>query len=293
MSIRIVAGSRERLNLFTPLGIRFWDPVYERQVRDGLLVTAYAADDPGSGIPAFRTAAGVYAFQRLPGLHDLVYRGESPPEARSFLVSVADRQQRFLPVVFSVELPLPYRGLFLVDALSSPLISNPPGFYLFSAPGRVPGSGLAVLRAQLYDQASRGAAAYAVLEMHLPDGTAWYGLADERGTVTLLCPYPSFLSSPGTSPPVPNPMPLNQQNWPVQIRVRYAPDMLVPTALQRPELASILRQPAGLIWPHSSDPPDSEWAGSLIYGQELQIQTDGLPPDESPRLLISPQTSPP
>ena len=110
----------EQTTVFTLLGIRFWDAVRDAQVRDSLLVTArpvIAASPPGiaasrPAIRAFPTGSGVYAFQGLPGLHDIERPAEngvsttSPPIQRRFFVEVRDEQKRVIPMVFGVELPL-------------------------------------------------------------------------------------------------------------------------------------------------------------------------------------------
>ncbi len=283
----------ETQTIFTPLGIRCWDPVYDRQVGEGLQVTARPETASGPVKYAFRTATRVYAFQNLPGLHEVTYPTEAGSPSARVLISIEDNQQRFLPVALGIELPLPYRGLYLVDAPGSPLDDNPPGFYLFSAPARPVTAGIAVVRAHLLDQATRQPAAYAMLEVRVQSGGTWYGLADARGVVVVMFPYPTFLSTLDTSPPVPNPVPLNQQNWSLQVSVRYAPDTLVATVLDMPDLASISRQPPGLIWSTVTGPASNELLLNLIYGQELRLQTDGLPASEAATLLVSPATSPP
>ena len=56
----------ERVTQFTPLGIRFWDSVLDKQVSDHLLIKAYPTAGFRPVINAFRTASGIYAFQGLP-----------------------------------------------------------------------------------------------------------------------------------------------------------------------------------------------------------------------------------
>jgi hypothetical protein len=291
----------ERITVFTPLGIRFWDPVRDMQVRDGLMVTArpvIATSPPVimanlSVTTAIRTASGVYAFHGLPGLHDIEYPVKdsgsvaSPPTKRPFIIKVEDKQRRFLPAVFSVELPLDYKGFFLNGVTSltgssppvaSPPISRPPGFYLFSAPTRPVVSGLAAVRGRLVKASKPECpAAHAVLEVQFKD-KKWYGVSDKRGCVAVLFPYPVPNSALGS-----NQKSLHEQQWKLTIRVRYNPDALIfPLGLgTTPDLCSIFKQSPGVIWPTQlqspiTESPVTEWSTNLEFGQELVLRTDEL-----------------
>src|SRR5437773_1580626 len=115
LAVRLIL---ERTSVFTPLGIRFWDPARNVPVTDDLVVTARPDGAFGRVTPAFRTASGVYAFEGLPGMYTVEHPDvppeppAGPPTPQPFLIEVADLQRRFLPILFRVELPLPYRGLF-------------------------------------------------------------------------------------------------------------------------------------------------------------------------------------
>ena len=108
----------ERQTIFTPLGLRFWDPVTDRQVGNDLVVTARPEEGSGPVMRAFRTASSVYAFQGLAGLREVEYPSEprtrfrSPPEQRGFIIEITDARKRFLPTLFTVQLPLAERGLY-------------------------------------------------------------------------------------------------------------------------------------------------------------------------------------
>lgn len=300
----------ERMTVFTPLGIRFWDPVRDIQVRDHLTVTARPAITHRPISEAFLTTSGIYAFQGLPGLHDIEYPiGEltletSPPHKKYFHIEVKDEQQRFLPAVFGVELPLDYRGIFLngISSLTeinpsvdSPPLGGPPGFCLFSAPTRFASPGLAAVRSCLVEYSTLRPAAYAMLEIHIED-QIWYGIADERGCVAVLFPYPVFISISGLSPPDTfQILPLHEQHWEFTIKVRYSPDTLIfPFGKKRtPDLRSICDQSPGVIWPSQPqsplvESPVSEWVTDLTFGQELVLRTDDLP-----ELWIDAAASPP
>jgi hypothetical protein len=285
----------ERITTFTPLGIRFWDPVRNMQVSDGLTVTARPETPHGSVTRAFRTASGIYAFQGLQGLHDVEYPEEdaviasSPPQTTPFVIEVRDQLRRFLPIVFRIELPLPYRGIFPTVLPNSPPGGSPRGFYLFSAPTRSAAPELAAVRGCLVEAFSRRPAAHAVLEVEVNNGPTWYGVADERGCIAVLFPYPTSRNVLGTSPPGMLQTPLLQQHWDTTICVRYSPGTLVlPPGATTPELRSILTQAPGGLWLTQTGPPLAELPGTLHYGQELVVRTEHLSV-----LLLSPGASPP
>lgn len=286
----------EQINIFTPLGIRFVDVATDAPVRDGLFVTARPLDLDEPRVQAFRTASGVFAFQRLPGLRDVEYMIDdglgSPPQPQSYLVEVRDFQERFLPVVFQVELPFPERGLFPLAAQSSPPADPPPGFYLFSAPSRSAVPGLAVVHAQLQDAATGEPAAHALLELE-NQGETWFGVADAEGRLTVQFPYPPLTVTLQSSPPFGS-TPLHAHTWTLDVRVRYAPDTLTffsTTAL--PEFRSVSDQAPGLLY---EETPDSPVIGTpvattqamLRYGEQTVLRTrDG--PQALSVLLIEPQ----
>lgn len=283
---------RERTTILTPLGIRFWDPVRDVQVRDSLNVTARPETMDGRVTIAFQTASGVYAFQNLPGLHAVEHPvedaslGTSPPSTKRFLITVNDQLKRFLPTVFSVDLPLPYKGIFLHAAFSplgsgsplfgSPPVNGPPGCYLFSAPTRPVAFGIAALRGHLVEYTpsppTESPAAYAVLAVQVNGSNkTWYGIADHRGSIAVLFPYPPISSQLGGTAPLP------QQRWQITVRVRYCPATLQPLpGTQIPDLRHILAQSPGRIWPSQAGPPIPAWSTELCFGEELVMRTDDL-----------------
>ena len=286
----------EKLRVFTPLGIRFWDSTLNAQISEGLAVTAYPEGAPFQVIRALRTLSGIYAFHNLPGLHEVEYPSgkvvptASPPIFRRFVVHVADRRNRFMASVFNVEAP--FRGVF-PTGFDQPG-TRPPGVYLFSAPMRPTMPTLAVVRTQLaiFDGVTTQPAAYAVIEVHAPGGRLWYGLADKRGIVTVLFPYPVFSDALPADDTASPPAPIHQQHWPLNIQVRYGPSTLVwPMGSPVPELSSIFRQPLANLWPSRTVPeaqPVEQMSVQLRFGEELVLRTDS----ESV-LLISPVLSSP
>ncbi len=278
----------EEISAFTPLGIRFWDPARDAQIRDGLHVVARPATAPGPKAQAFRTGSDIYAFHNL-GVAAPV---DSPPETRAFVVEISDRRRRYLPVAFDVDLPLPYSGVFLSGNGGSPPGSGPAGFYLYSAPTRPAAPGLAVIRGELFDLTGDHAAAHAVVRIVLPAQGSRYGIADEAGRFAVVFPYPAFEESLSGSPGSGEATPLSQRTWDFELEVYYDPaarQALAGTSI--PEYSSILGQPLGSLWvSEPASPADAEavqqWPGSLRLGRELVVKTEGRS-----QLLVSSQVS--
>ena len=275
----------ERQTIFTPLGIRFWDPATNSQVGHGLRVRAWPDGATGPVREAFRTASGIYAFQGLPGLRTVEYPANnggsaSPPVGQRFVVSVEDQQRRFLPVVMRVDAP--YTGIYPTALAVSPPGEALPGFYLFSAPWRA-ASALAVVRADLVRESSGEPAAFAVLELDGQESGVWHGIADERGSVAVFFPIPPFQATLGSSPPGPQAPPQEQQ-WQVTARVLYEPAHLeTPAGADVPDLRTILTQAGGVVWAAAGGASAAELNATLSFGQDLTLQTTGL---ADTRLLI-------
>jgi hypothetical protein len=284
----------ERKTVVTALGIRFWDAARDTEVREGLVVTARLHDSTRPVVGAFTTGSGVYAFQGLPGLQEIEYpsEGRAPGPSASpqrYTIEVADRLDRFVPVVFGVELPLAHRGVYVGAPPSSPPGNEVRGFHLFSAPVRSVPPGYAALRAQLVDHETGEPAAHAVLEVRVEDGETHYGVADATGAITILFPFPTLAGGLGISPPGAGAIPLADQWWSLSICSRWAPAVLrYPAGARTPDLRSIFRQSHGAIWPSQDGGATTDWPVELPYGRELVLRTD----DRS-TLLVSQGASPP
>ena len=263
------------------------------QITDGLMVSARPQGGHHQPIRAFRTASGIYAFRDLPGLHDIEYPIEnqaagSPPLAFRFLIEVVDTRKRFLPAIFEVDIP--HQGIFPDVELGSPPGNKLPGFYLFSAPTRPVPASLAVVRAQLVehvDADTQRPAAHAVLAVQVPGPTTWYGVADDRGAVAVLFPYPTFTVSSPVASPIGSPATVVQQHWEVSVSVRYdSPPLMSPIDSMLPDLGRIFNQNPGNIWSTLVDQPSqpvTQVTTELIFGQALELRTS----DQS-FLMISP-----
>lgn len=291
----------EELATFCPLGLRFWDAVADDQIRAGLRVRAWPEPALRPVVEAFRTRSDVYAFQGLPGLRGLERPAadawpSSPPPVHPFIVEVVDLEQRFLPVAFRVELPLPERGVFLARPPGSPP-GTPPGFYLFSSPVRPRTPGVAVVRGELADAATGSPAGHALVRVAVPGQPDRYGLADAAGRFAVQFPLPPLAGGLGAlwaspdgpaSPPGP---PVAERTWDLSVAVAWEPAALAPlpgTGL--PDLASVLGQLDAGVLPATGSPPlpAAAWSGTLRYDGEVVARTAG-----ASRLWIVPAGSPP
>jgi hypothetical protein len=297
----------EQVVSYTPLGIRFWDPVSNSQVTGGLRVTARPVDGSGPARSAFHTASGIFAFRNLPGLRRVEQtdptapREESLPDVgKDFWVEVIDTEGRFLPVQFRV--PAPYHGLYLarphhelLESLpgSEPSIpSQPPpalpGFYLFSAPTRKPVAGSGCIRAYLVESGTGNEAAYAVVEARV-GGHKWYSFADKRGGIALMFPPPPIQTAPVVgSEPARFECPPHENRWPVSLRIRYEPGALrFPAGSDLPDLRSLFLQREVGIY-SDEETLEDDWNIELFFAKEFIAKTGSLP-----SLLIEPGGSVP
>lgn len=297
MSVRVV----EELEVFTPLGIRFWDPVLARVVGDGLKVCAYPRSAPRQVREAFRTRSHLYSFRWLSGMRPVEHRERdpaffdaSPPGQRRFVVAVEDRAGRFVPVAFDVSLPLAYRGVFLSDAAAMGGAQDaPPGVYLFSTPTRPTGERLTAVRGTLVDADSGARAAFALVRVAASHGAVFHGLADEHGRFSVLFPFPSLEEGFASSPPnLGQGTPLRERGWDVTVSVFYEPGALEALpGTKLPEYRSILGQRRGSLWTDADGPSALSMDARtlrLSFGDELVMRSGGL----SAQLVSPAPTSP-
>lgn len=302
MSVQIRVLERDRT--FTPLGIRFWDAALDVPVADGLDVYAWRRGGAQGPVRAVRGPDGVYSFHRLAGQA----RAEKPagdharPEldgpAGEYAVAVDDRAGRYLAAAFTVTLPLGYRGEFLSGGAGS----APGGggrAYLFPCPSRPAPPGVAVIRAELADQATGAPAAWAVLEATIGDETRT-AVADEQGRAAVMIPYPTPERLRQPSPPADT----RAASWPVTLSARWEPaalrypfparEGLAPAWAARPSLKSILyEQRTALVWTDEGQAPAVEWTETLVHGQELVLRTRLAGGGAAPTVWISAGASPP
>jgi hypothetical protein len=254
----------EAITRVAPLGVRFVDDATGEAVADGLAVLYARA---GSDVPARAAVnhSGVFVMRAFAGTGDFE-RGEgdeafwaSPLPSVTTRIQVHDALGRYHDTTFDARVPT--RGLF------APLCSSPPSppaaeaaVPLISTPARTVPAGVAVLRATLRDADTDGPAAWALLEV----GTG-RGVADARGEIAVLFPYPP-LASFGGSPPLSTRRPLLEEQWTVTIAGFY--DRLPPEAT--PDLCDVLAQRRADTL-RSLSPPTPVAPQTLTYGRELVV----------------------
>lgn len=291
----------ELVTLVAPLGLRFRDVVTNTFVNDGLSVTVYPLANPLRRTLAFANRTGVYVLHHAPGLSEFEHgAGDDAfwagvPQGQPFVVEVEDTERRFLP--FKLTLNLPQKGIYnwvsplpsAAQPLSPPAAVTP--VPLYSAPTRSTPAGLAVLRAELWNPLAQMPAAWAVIEARVEDLLLARGIADERGRLALIFPYPppqkfsvsSPVSSPAdASPPAPRGPSIYEQEWRITLSAGYAPLASPPappdvtTAAALPDLNATLAQ--------LNQPPANLWldfaqhvrllAVTLRFGRELVLQSE-------------------
>lgn len=294
-----------------PLGLRFRDVVSDTFVGEGLSVTVYPQASAARRVPLFANRTGVYVLHHAPGLRDFeMGAGDDEfwahvPAGKTFVVEVEDMERRFLP--FSLKLDLPQRGIYrwLSPLDSAPLSPPAPvaAIPLYSAPARSTPAGLAVLRADLWNPQLDAPAAWAVVEARTDGQLLARGIADERGRLALIFPYPKPgrfpVNSPpaDASPPAPRGPSLLAQEWRITLRAGYtflSPPATTDTLAALPDLRATLAQ--------LSAPPASLWLDftrrialtgvTLRYGRELILQSEDSinhsPPASPAALYITP-----
>jgi hypothetical protein len=186
---------------------------------------------------------------------------------------------------------------------------------LFSAPARSIASGMAVIRADLWDTSLDAPAAWAVIEAFTGGKFIGRGVADDAGRIAVVFPYPTPLSfapasppgSPLGSPPVATSPPLTEQLWPLELRAFYTPvrpvasppDFAAEAGPPLPDLRFTLSQPAATLWADADQTEILET--NLRFGRELILKSRPSPssppsPLSQTRdsvLFITPAVSPP
>ena len=286
----------EQLDTFTPLGLKFWDPVLDRPIVDGLRVTAWPLNSPTQRIVAVRNRSGIHTFRWLPGMRPVEHRYPDPvffdasvPQRRGFVVTVEDLQSRFLPAAFRVDLPLPYGGVFLAEGSSSIPQGSTRGVYLFSAPSRRTDERLTAVRGELVVEGTpRLPLPWAHVVIGAPHGAAFHGLADEAGRFAVFMPYPSleegFAGSPGSFG---HGSPIGDRGWNITLAVNGQTGALgALPGTELPEYRSVLDQAAASVWGAEPDPSalaESQLSLRLQFGEQLIVRSGTLP-----QLVVTP-----
>lgn len=271
----------ETFSRVAPLGVRFWDKVSRRIIDTGLTVIAYPPQQAARRTSLFPNRSGVYVLHSAPGLRKFTHGSgdaafwQTAPLPRPFILEVSDQEARFQPFSFTVEVPRRWLVTTTEALSSSPLSAPPLGIPLYSSVVRPVLAGMAVVRAELWDAVADKPAAWALLEVQVSGQEPVRGMADDKGRVVVMFPYPEplpgTLGSPVGSPPGGGQRSLFTQQWPLQLRAFYSPEIVVPAI---PRLERVFAQaPATLLsaasplLPLSSIPP-------LRFGQELIVKSE-------------------
>lgn len=263
----------ERVTRTALFGVRFWDRVTGHAIADGLDVVELER-----GVPLQPNRSGVFVLHDYPGLRASAFGAgddlfwTSPPARAELTLAVSDRGGRFL--AFRFEADAPTRGLFIEDCgipfspPDGPIVGVP----LFSAPARVAPAGTAVVRADLRDALTGAPATSAVLELSAAGTPVYRGVADERGSVVALLPYPEPPWHSASPPP--GSRALSHQTWSLSASVRYLPAIGSPPPGEPPDLCTVLTQPPATLLATVS-PSVPLGAQTLTFGRELVLRTAG------------------
>jgi SAM-dependent methyltransferase len=256
------------------------------------------------------TEAGLANLRFQHGDGSRFYWDNPVPPNKDFVIEVTDLLRRFQPFQFTASIPA--EGIF--KWLDSPL-STQTTVPLFPAPTLSVASGMAVIRADLWDTSLDAPAAWAVIEAFTAGKFLGRGIADDAGRIAVIFAFPSPLSfgpgsppgSPLGSPPIATSPPLTEQVWPLELRAFYTPDRPLvspPDFIEElgpplPDLRFTLSQPAATLWADADLTEILET--NLRFGRELILKSRPSPssppsPLSQPRdsvLFISPAVSPP
>ncbi len=297
----------ERVTRNAALGLRFWDAAEQTSAIDDLFVEVFPRSNPRARARAHPNRSGVYVAHAIRGLHDYEFGFTdplvaSPPLTGPYRVEVRDPAGRFLPIAFDADLPA--RGLFTwvapwlsppravtlpteAGSPSMPLLERIP---LFSAPTRPVPDPLAVVYAQLMEEASpplRRPAAWCLLGVSIDGLMRGLGMADREGRVAVLFSYPepprrSLTSPPEASPPEAR----NDFTWEVDLTAFWSPQSPPGEASEIADLAVVLRSldtPGTVIVSRVSPGMPLH----LTYRQPLTVRTGGGAGVDASYLFVS------
>jgi hypothetical protein len=287
--------------IVTLLGVRFLDLAIGLPVTGGLVAFAQSLTVPAPAVRGTPNPSGTFGFHELPGMRALERPGElpplgSPPRPTPFAVMVADTRDRFLPALFTVDVPFvappgsPPEGLLPLPVLDTPL---------FSAPTRGVPSGFTAVRAELWDRELDAPVTNALVRVTVGDRKC-LGISGAGGQLLVTCPAPLSDRLRLGSPPGKATTP-KAQTWPVTLEVysslalphapvlpRGAPPLVEPWSALPPLRAVLDGQPRAKVWARAGGPAAQSWTGELTYGRDLVVRTTSLS-----RLWISRGASPP
>lgn len=245
----------EKIAHTVAFGIRFWDPVSSSQIVEGLSVKVYPASQPDRCTWAIPSRSGVFVVRRLGPIGG--FESSTAPTPRRFTVEVSDALNRFVPFEMNQTLTTAGRLLSIDEDRE-----EPGGISLFSLATRAVPSGMAVVRAELFDPTRDQPAAGAVLELTGTDGTKVLGLADQTGRAAIIFPWPEPPMLTGAA------VAAQGMEWTFRVRGFY-----LPTTVGAPDLREALRlQPEADLWEDVARKTPRKTL-VLQYGREFVLRT--------------------
>jgi hypothetical protein len=281
----------ETVTLRCALGIRFRDVSTGDVIASGLSVSAAPVNAPLRTTTAQINTSGVWVFNGLAGLRgyergtDQTGDAGSPPGARSFLITVQDMENRFLPCTFTATAPT--QGLFQITPPGSPPWpwSDVP---LFPAPWRA-AIGCAMVRMSIAARTEDQPAAWALVRVtttvrsRVIEGL---GVADARGCLVVMFPWPELIGLTTVASP-PGGVGADTQGWDLKIEAWHDFDA---EDSDFADLDAILlrlgRAPDTLST--AASPPGPITNATLTYGRELVVPEAPAAPNGTRILIITP-----
>ena len=292
----------ERIKLSVPFGLQVWDIATSTNLIDGLDVYVTAGTRFPTRTRAFANPSGIYCAFSIPGLNRFELNTDDTAnrkkQTRHYKIEVRDPAERFLPFTFDAHLPA--KGLFTGitsrtsppqlfvlpsghGSLPVPLVQQVP---LFSSVSRSVPDTLAVVRAELREFGTGRAAAWSLLTVSVDAVVRGIGLADQKGRVAVLFPYPERPRPTLTSPPPAT----NDFRWNVELTAYYKPRPINRPAPAMPDMADVLEQlnsPRTLY--HSTlSPPQVLPPQLLEYRVPLTVRTEITATGKSSFLFVNP-----
>ncbi|HEU4742124.1 MAG TPA: hypothetical protein VFS50_11080 [Meiothermus sp.] len=261
----------EPLSRVSLVGLRFVDAALGSLVGSGLRVEAYPVGNPKRRVSGVQTPSGVFAFHGLPGMRELEFgTGDqaywdglvaSPPLPRQrFVFEVQDAGGRFYPTRLERDLPIRFRP----DPAAPP---QPGPVPLFSVPARPLPAGWLGVYGELY-QSSSEPAPWALLRVS-GTGFAGSGVADPKGRVLVLLPYPD----PGEALPVSPPGPWQ---WQASLGAALFPRLSPPGERERGWL-EVDHLPSGFTADIRADPGQPVLTQARLVEGSPHLQASGAP----------------
>ena len=290
----------ERTTRRVPLGLQVWDIATATHLIEGLEIQV-TSGARATGTRAATNRSGVYYAFNVPRLQQFELNEDDidawKTQRRPYKIEVRDPAGRFLPFVFDADLPIRDLMTWLTSRISPPqpfivpsdqssVIQQIP---LFSSVSRPVPDTLAVVRAELREIDTNRPAAWSLLKVSIDTTVLGIGLADQKGRVAILFPYPKR-----SSPVLPSTPPAtNAFRWDIELTAYYTPwqtAVPVPDALDLAYLVKQFDSPRKLI--QSMEFPTQALSVQVLeYRKPLTVRTE-ISATEKPSSFLFVNTQP-